>query len=507
MKKKNLILTLLLFATGLFWHCSEEIHDNAVTFGVKHKKPQIKYLKGAEAKLIMNQLEKKVSKSKLRILGKAGTYARSNEGTIDYSEIMQVVDTLGNTNYTFRIINHPEDTEQKFHNLLYSQLDEEIKLILVKYENFDQNYQFSAATTFTTYNLISDDPCPENPIPISGGGGSGGAFDPGIPNPGSGGGGGSVGGYTPPDYSSCWNLLKIYCCHNKHAGEFAGCICPEGERGSTILFNTCNTSLPAVIIHSAKNTNIDPCNPDGDFGVLYPPVKPPCEVLKEMMDPLKYNAQVYINTLKSMLPNANVEYSFSFKRVLDPSTGSYSYPPQQLTTGTQTSVNISSGFGFYGGIHLHTKDLYQTFSFGDIVNLLDNTDASYNPANGIINDNEAVLMLVSVNPQDANNPSVKSLTVNDRSALSNKVNELLNNSKLVKQNLSRAEKIDKLSEILYLKYEHDHAKFLETFKDFGISIYDYYQPNANSSGTWRKATTAQLNNQPSVLYLPDGYCN
>lgn len=246
-----------------------------------------------------------------------------------------------------------------------------------------------------------------------------------------------------------------------------------------------------------------PFDKDEDVNLL----KPPCEVLKEMMDPLKYNAQVYINTLKSMLPNANVEYSFSIKRVLDPSTGSYSYPPQQLTTGTQTSVNISSGFGFYGGIHLHTKDLYQTFSFGDIVNLLDNTNASYNPANGIINDNEAVLMLVSVNPQDANNPSVKSLTVNDRSALYNKVNQMLDNSNFAKQNLTREEKIEKLSRILYLKYGHDHAKFLETFKDFGISMYDYYQPNATSPGTWRKATIAQLNNQPSVLYLPDGYCN
>ncbi|MBS4039785.1 MAG: hypothetical protein KGZ81_04225 [Flavobacteriales bacterium] len=508
MKKKVLILTLLLFATGLFWHCSEEIHDNAVTFGVKHKKPQIKYLKGAEAKLVMNQLEKKVSKSKLRILGKAGTYARSNEGTIDYSEIMQVIDTLGNTNYTFRITNHPEDSDQIFHNLVYSQIDEEIKLILVKYENFDQDYQFNAFTTFTTYSLISDDPCPENPIPISGGGGGAGSFDPGIPNPGSGGGGGSVGGYTPtPDYSSCWYLMQIPCCHKKHFGEDSSCICNEGEKGYTILFNTCNTSLPPAIIHSGKNTNIDPCNPDGDFGVLYPPVKPPCEVLKEMMDPLKYNAQAYINVLKSMLPNANVEYAFSFKRILDPSTGSYSYPPQQLIAGSFDAVKMPGGVNYYGGIHLHHGKLYNTFSFGDIVNLLDNTNASYSPANGIINDNEAVLMLVSVNPQDVNNPSVKSLTVNDKFALSSKVNEILNDPNWADQSLSRDQKIEVISKQMYSNYGHNHAKFLETFKDFGISMYDYYQPNATSPGTWRKATTAQLNNQPSVLYLPDGYCN
>jgi len=158
-------------------------------------------------------------------------------------------------------------------------------------------------------------------------------------------------------------------------------------------------------------------------------------------------------------------------------------------------------------IHLHTKDLYQTFSFGDKVNLLDNTNASYNPANGIINDNEAVLMLVSVNPQDANNPSVKSLVVNDRFALSNKVNQMLNDPNIVKQSLSRNDKIEFITKKLYNEYGHNHAKFLETFKDFGISMYDYYQPNANSTGEWRKATTAILNNQSVILYLPDGYCN
>ncbi|MFN3942757.1 MAG: hypothetical protein ACK4K1_08990 [Flavobacterium sp.] len=495
MKKKVLILTLLLIATGLFWHCSEEIHDNAVTFGVKHKKPQIKYLKGAEAKLVMNQLEKKVSKSKLRILGKAGTYARSNEGTIDYSEIMQVVDTLGNTNYTFRIINHPEDTEQKFHNLLYSQLDEEIKLILVKYENFDQNYQFSAATTFTTYNLISDDPCPENPIPISGGGGSGGAFDPGIPNPGSGGGGGSVGGYTPPDYSSCWNLLKIYCCHNKHAGEFAGCICPEGERGSTILFNTCNTSLPAVIIHSAKNTNIDPCNPDGDFGVLYPPVKPPCEVLKDLLKTDKQNIKPIINQLKQKIANNSKNEwasSHEMKNIYDPdtNTNNMTYSNSELIEGTPNSVSVMLGTDFVGSTHSHPKDSYPIFSWGDLETLRDTYKDCRNSLKGFVS-----IQIVCYNKNNPAQPLVYSLRINDFAKLDNKINSDWDDSKL--NGKSNEEKLDFIHKDLARSYKTNENNlesfFLYNFKDYGI---DLFKAN-NDQTNWSKLSLNPTTNNPN----------
>lgn len=280
MNKKVLILTLLLIATGLFWHCSEEIHDNAVTFGVKHKKPQIKHLKGAEAKLVMNQLEKKVSKSKLRILGKAGTYARSNEGTIDYSEIMQVKDTLGNTNYTFRIINHPDDSNLVYHNLVVKMSDEDdVKINLLKYtniyfqeSNIFNNQQIESNILITSLSSNDCDPLPiivnpiQTPNPIGGGGSdAGGGYT----------GGGSFGGGSTGGTGSNGSINEIatpvFQCNSCsfNANSWDDFKVHTDENGVVYSF-TVNLKRQTNSNTTNSGLQTDPCLPDGTIGVLLP---------------------------------------------------------------------------------------------------------------------------------------------------------------------------------------------------------------------------------------------
>lgn len=537
MKKKigNYLLSFLLIF--LLIRCSFDHLENDLnqTKGFTSK-TKVNLLKGKEAKKVYDKLINYAEKNSKLKLHKSGTIlAKGGTATIDYSQVMEVIDTLGNYNYTFRIINHPEDDYNTFHNLLVN-FDENSEVYWIKYDNTLDNKDFGNETTMTYEKLTSSVPC--DPITTNpsngsspgggdagvgigttpGGGDSGSSGGSGGSGSGSGGGtGGSSGSGTGssdfPEFEApddpCTYVTLNWCIENAPSNidetfslrvEDCSCLWSRSSR----YYRTANGDL---IITNVSSFLPNPCDPPGDIGVLLPGNKPPCEVLKEMMDPLKYNAQSYINNLKNMLPNANVEYAYSFKREMDPSTGTYNYPTQPLNTGNQTSVDISTGFNFFGGIHLHTKDLYSTFSFGDLVFLSDATTANYNASNGVINDNEVVLMLVSANPENPNNPSVKSLVVNDRFALSYKVNQMLEDPKLVDQNLTKEDKIKELNRFLYLEYKNDHAKFLKKFEGFGFSMYDYYQPNANSTGEWRKATTAILNNQSVILYLSDGYCN
>jgi hypothetical protein len=529
MKKKILILTLLLFATGLFWHCSEEIHDNAVTFGVKHKKPQIKYLKGAEAKLVMNQLEKKVSKSKLRILGKAGTYARSNEGTIDYSEIMQVIDTLGNNYYTFRILNHPDDQEGKFHNLVYSFDNDELKLLMLKYENFSSNYLLQANSTLSSYSLIADTPCDDNPIPISGGGGGGETpFDPGIPTPdygagtapggssggGSSGGGSSGGGSSGGGGSSqqpspgevTEKYCATYCYDNRPSGVESsthmilsglnvngdGCVCFYVTRqisyqriGSSTYINT-NLKL--------SDSSLYPCDPTGDFGVLLPLEKEDCDVLKDLLKPEKQNLKPIINSLKAKASSSKNEWSSSQKmeNVYNPTSNSMdlTYFNTPVIEGTPYSSPVTIGSDYIGSTHSHPKDTYPIFSWGDLQTLRD----TYNECRIFLRQNVSI-QIVCYNKNNPAQPLVYALRINDFTKLNDKINADWSNSKL--NGKSKEEKLDFIHKDLARSYKANEnnleAFFLHNFKDYGI---DLYKAN-NDQTNWSKLSLNTTTNNPN----------
>jgi hypothetical protein len=109
MLRKVSILVFGLIVASLFFRCSDDFdkNDNGVMFGKKSQR-QVNYLKGDKTEDVLKKFEIAASKSKkMKLFAKSGAAQRSNVGIIDYSTIMQVIDTIGNVNYTFRILNHP----------------------------------------------------------------------------------------------------------------------------------------------------------------------------------------------------------------------------------------------------------------------------------------------------------------------------------------------------------------------------------------------------------------
>lgn len=146
MKKKILILTLLLFATGLFWHCSEEIHDNAVTFGVKHNQ-KIKKLYFMHPDLLYKQnpkIKKEVSE-KLFMKQTNKLISNTYNFEIDESEV-QILETNDYKMYSFYIKSSNDQVLKNY--------------ILMEYPNdsirhFLADYNFQIINGVKTYNSQS----------------------------------------------------------------------------------------------------------------------------------------------------------------------------------------------------------------------------------------------------------------------------------------------------------------------------------------------------------------
>lgn len=356
MLRKVSILVFGLIVASLFFRCSDDFdkNDKGVMFGKKSHR-QVHYLSGDKTQDVLKKFEIAASKSKkMKLFTKSGASQRSNVGTIDYSEIMEVIDTIGNVNYTFRVLNHPEDDKNTFHNLVLKEMgEEEFKILLIKYQHFDSNYKFNDNTTFKSINLTSSDPCDNEPIRIPGVGGS---YDPDQPNPGSGGGGGDS---SPQiDYSDCLAYLQVSCCLNTdgHFGNNKSCICPEGEKGYTILVNFCNPLNPShTIVHSGRNMNFDPCGPDGDVGVLVPIVSSPCEELERFQK--AYENQTInqyehtINQLKIKAQGTN-ENGWAFPLN---SNGLYGVPSVVPSVGSSVKMAERVGGNYVGCFHNHTN--------------------------------------------------------------------------------------------------------------------------------------------------------
>lgn len=452
------------------------------------------YLSGDKAQDVLKKFEIAASKSKkMKLFTKNGASQRSNVGTIDYSTIMQVIDSLGNINYTFKIINHPEDDENTFHNLVLKELgEEEFKILLIKYQHFDANYKFNENTTFKSINLTSTEPCNNEPIPISGGGGGGGTYDPGIPNPGSGGSGGS-GTYNPSDSPSCWETLYIRCCHNTefHYGNSSDCICPEGERGATIIYNICDITRPPTFI-IGRNTNIDPCNPDGEVGVLVPLTKDDCDVLKDLLKPEKTNLLNKINQLipKTSLPD---EQGYVFKMLLD-SDDNEDYLPAIPVNGNGLSIYFNLNNFTYGTIHTHPAGGINMFSFEDIETLY----ATYSTVTGSVRKSMVFTSIVCANG------AVYTLRVGDPTQLNSLLNAFKNPPITVQE--TEVQKYERIEKNFLNKYKNEpdlEKAFLELTENFGIKL---FKLNTSKDG-WNELILNELPNPITVPQVVSNPCN
>ena len=85
------------------------------------------------------------------------TFRTQTNGTIDYRKILEVIDTSGVANYTFRVENHPEDNYKIFHNLVLSQ--NEIgaqEVFIMKHENRIESHKIEQFEGKITARNISE---------------------------------------------------------------------------------------------------------------------------------------------------------------------------------------------------------------------------------------------------------------------------------------------------------------------------------------------------------------
>ena len=136
--KTKIKLLVYLFAVTIFYtftSCEKELFENQIVQESKNQN-KINYITGAEASKVIENLTNNIQN--YNSSNRGGTI---NYGTIDYSHVMKVVDTIGNKNYTFKV-SHPDASFTKFYNIvLQEKIDGQSLIKLFEYnmtEDFAQ---------------------------------------------------------------------------------------------------------------------------------------------------------------------------------------------------------------------------------------------------------------------------------------------------------------------------------------------------------------------------------
>ncbi|MCA6421241.1 MAG: hypothetical protein IM568_00305 [Flavobacterium sp.] len=199
---------------------------------------------------------------------------------IDYNTILFIIDSLGVKNYTFKIVNHPDDNYKTFHNLVLTDNHDEPKATIMKYEMteaFAEEYN-AGVKTFNEFKgkikAISPiaDPCdpieinyPIEPIDpnVSNPSGGGGALGPTPGSPTGGNTGGSGGGG-----SNCASVATTFECScgdsYSSLSSYFNSRCGDGSNPGYTL------TIVLTYYYYICRIGFNPCSPDGSIGVVEP---------------------------------------------------------------------------------------------------------------------------------------------------------------------------------------------------------------------------------------------
>lgn len=289
MKRENYLWTLWLALSVFFASCESEGMYVKETVG-KKSGITVRHLKNNEAKRAVGLLKR------IPNLSYGGTTMKTDVPmVVDYNNILEVLDSLGIKNYSYKIVNHPDDDFKTFHNLVLTEFENQLKVSMMKYEmteQFAQEYyakiksfnEFQGNIATVKLPFISD-PCEETGIdyPASGSGGGGDPDDADIatgPAPGPGGPGGAGGGCVVLSF-------ECSCGRSYHSWQdYTSSICGNGSYPGYDL-TIVVTTLP--FCRAASN----PCGPNGSIGVVPPDIE--CKTSKEDLK------KVFPNTPDSIL--------------------------------------------------------------------------------------------------------------------------------------------------------------------------------------------------------------
>ena len=382
------IFALALFLVYLYG-CQKEELESPKFFGPdinSNNGINYKYVKGNSIPNVIDVLNAQMRKSgKLVAKHKDETYYQTMNtsfGVVLFDNIMQVVDSLGNSNYTFKVI-HPEDNYKTFFNLVMLEKEQGVKVQLIKYEMSEEfanlyrqgakdlsQFVGSITTNTLTSPCLCEDPNDGLPIEVNpgdnsdGGSGGGGSGNPiGGPTLGSPGDGDSGGG----NQSCVISIITTVCCQNIHWGYSSNCRCPEsgGNNGATFMYNSCTGQLLQLNKNSrfkkgntqnqTENINENDCCNNGLIGIMddNDSENDPCKDLKKIKDSPSYNH--IINFLKDKA-NGNKEYGWNYRKF--PDSGGLQPPSVagQLTSdNNRVDLDSYTGHEWIGAFHNHTN--------------------------------------------------------------------------------------------------------------------------------------------------------
>ena len=241
-------------------------------------------------------------------------------------------------------------------------------------------------------------------------------------------------------------------------------------------------------------------------------IEDPCESLKNLSKPDKYNINPIVDSLKQKVINrVKKEWGTEFIResyydaLADENVVNYS---TNLRVGLNYDIFLASGeeynalnhvIKYLGGIHLHPLDGYSMFSWGDLKYLMgmyENSSSSYKP--------EISLLLVCYNHVDPSKPHVYAIRVENINVLKNKINEQWNHSDYsgITNEKKKTDIINDRSSKQYEANKNDLERFfLQKYKDFGISFYKAEDDMSN----WNKKSLGSGTGSTQIIV--DTPCN
>ncbi len=353
-----------------------DAHNNSIS---NESNVSFRMLSGKEAQNKAALLNSKINNNFSLDIGMAyrTTTENNTNGTIDYDNILEVIDTSGVANYTFKIINHPDDSETVFHNLVLSDDGTEQKITLIKYEyenNATKMENFEGK--ITVRSLSSEESCDETNIdgnlstgtfsPSPGGGSNAGATYPDIPGSGttdpggtgsSGSGSGSGGFLTVSDEPASFHCNS--CSFSAYSWEqYSGHTDAAGNiYDFTIILNMGRMA--------DLNPDPNPCDAGGAIGIIDEDVMNDCEELKQKVS----DDEVTRNRLYQLTINEGQKEK-GLRIDKNPITGTYQTsqvinPPNSFRQIKITTLPYTAMIA-----HSHPDDeVYEMYSGPDIIKI------------------------------------------------------------------------------------------------------------------------------------------
>jgi hypothetical protein len=497
MKIKIPWLTSLLLCAVLLTltNCQNEFEEKGITMDESQQSSK-EILTGQRANEKVEELIKVLKKSQNSAVSN-GMANRTKmvdiENYIDYTEVFQIKQTNGITNYTYRV-SMPDATDKSFYNIVMKTFNGAYKTVLIKYDmdaTFAKDYiggktgfeKFTGTMNFEIIDIDPGFPCDddvEGSMPVSGGGGGGGNNGGGAGNPVDLSGGAANGG--PTHGGSTYSQAIV------DAKFLALQLLVLEEQWLEVHRSPRYFRMP--------QTTVEPGNPCGDgeeIGILEPGITSDARLFEELKK-LGTNSKIKAsyNNL-ALKTNLKRESGYGFSDNSDPVA-------LQLLPGYDNMIQIKFGGLFYGDSHTHpnpeTTEYTPMFSLSDIVSLL----IIRNKYEGEASDDAKFVFTLTVN----NNGNVQTFAVKIKNYSKFRLSVL--QKYVSKTNSEKQDLANKLNrKYLKVKDSSDHSttaylKQLMIFlNETGIEGIDIFKSDENLTD-WTKFTynseTNTINEMP-----------